>query len=105
MMASLVASGKVNDGEAGMKQLLELKELTEPKIYATHQNLQSALLTSEVDIAVTYKARGLQRIQDGPPRETPYPVVGAIGVMFGASLPKKAPNPPAPYGMFQRILD
>ncbi|WP_345796074.1 extracellular solute-binding protein [Castellaniella sp. MT123] len=105
MMASLVASGKVNDGEAGMKQLLELKKLTEPKIYATHQHLQSALLTGEVDIAVNYKARGLQWIHDGAPLDIQFPGGGAISVMFGASLLKKAPNLDAAYVYLNAMLD
>lgn len=105
MMAGLIKGGNVTNAEAGQQRLLELKEKTQPKIYAAHQHLQAALVTGEVDIAINYKARGLQWINDGAPLAIQYPGEGAIAVMFGACLPKRAPSPELAYVYFNAMLD
>lgn len=105
MMGSLVGSGTVADSDAGFKFLARLKEVAEPKIYATHQQLQAALANGEVDLAVNYKARLMQWINEGVPLAVQYPAEGAIAVMFGAGMPKKAPNPDLAYIYFNAMLD
>ncbi|EWY36611.1 ABC transporter substrate-binding protein [Skermanella stibiiresistens SB22] len=105
MMGSLLAGGTVTDGEAGKAKLVELKELVQPRIYAAHQQLGAGLATGEVDIAINYKARGLQWRNDGAPLEVQYPEEGAIAVMFGAGLPKRAPSPELAHVYFDAMLD
>ncbi|QQP90661.1 extracellular solute-binding protein [Skermanella sp. TT6] len=105
MMGSLLAGGSVTDGEAGKRKLVELKETVEPRIYAAHQQLGAALATGEVDIAVNYKARGLQWRNDGAPLAIQYPEEGAIAVMFGAGLPKRAPSSELAHVYFDAMLD
>lgn len=105
MMASLLQGGSVTDTEKGKERLLQLKELTQPRIYAAHQQLAAGLVNGEVDIAVNYKARGLQWANDGAPLAIQYPSEGAIAVMFGACLPNKAPSPDLAYVYFNAMID
>ncbi|MBX8802019.1 ABC transporter substrate-binding protein [Pseudochrobactrum asaccharolyticum] len=105
MMAGLINDGHMTNVDAGKERLLELKQKTAPRIYATHQHLQAALLAGEIDVAVNYKARGLQWIHDGAPLAIQYPREGAIAVMFGTCLPKRAPNPEQAYQYFEAMLD
>ncbi|TDT99626.1 putative spermidine/putrescine transport system substrate-binding protein [Azorhizobium sp. AG788] len=105
MMAGLIKGGNVTNTEEGKKRLIELKELTQPRIYAAHQQLAAGLANGEVDIAINYKARGLQWANDGAPLAIQYPAEGAIAVMFGAALPKRAPSPELAYVYFNAMLD
>ena len=105
MMAGLIKGGSVTNTEEGKKRLVELKELTQPRIYAAHQQLAAGLANGEVDIAVNYKARGLQWANDGSPLAIQYPAEGAIAVMFGAALPKRAPSPDLSTIYFNAMLD
>ncbi|MFH1553935.1 MAG: extracellular solute-binding protein [Pseudomonadota bacterium] len=105
MMAGLIKGGTVTNTEDGKKRLIELKALTQPRIYAAHQQLGAGLVNGEVDIAVNYKARGLQWANDGAPLAIQYPSEGAIAVMFGASLPTRAPSPDLSAIYFNAMLD
>ncbi|MFG1289360.1 ABC transporter substrate-binding protein [Xanthobacter versatilis] len=105
MMAGLIKGGNVTNTEQGKERLIQLKELTQPRIYAAHQQLGAGLVNGEVDIAVNYKARGLQWANDGAPLAIQYPTEGAIAVMFGAALPKRAPSPDLAYIYFNAMLD
>ena len=105
MMASLIKGGNVNNADAGKARLMQLKELTQPRIYPAHQQLAAGLTTGEVDIAINYKARGLQWAHDGAPLAIQYPKEGAIAVMFGAALPKRAPRPDLANVYFNDMLD
>lgn len=105
MMAGLIKGGNVTNTEQGKERLIQLKELTQPRIYAAHQQLGAGLVNGEVDIAVNYKARGLQWANDGAPLAIQYPSEGAIAVMFGAALPKRAPSPDLAYIYFNAMLD
>ncbi|MFG1412272.1 extracellular solute-binding protein [Xanthobacter sp. VTT E-85241] len=105
MMAGLIKGGNVTNTEDGKKRLIELKALTQPRIYAAHQQLGAGLVNGEVDIAVNYKARGLQWANDGAPLAIQYPSEGAIAVMFGASLPTRAPSPDLSAIYFNAMLD
>ncbi|MFG1332399.1 extracellular solute-binding protein [Xanthobacter autotrophicus] len=105
MMAGLLKGGNVTNTEQGKERLIELKALTQPRIYAAHQQLGAGLVNGEVDIAVNYKARGLQWANDGAPLAIQYPSEGAIAVMFGAALPKRAPSPDLAYIYFNAMLD
>ncbi|MFG1464742.1 PotD/PotF family extracellular solute-binding protein [Xanthobacter sp. DSM 24535] len=105
MMAGLIKGGNVTNTEAGKERLIQLRELTQPRIYAAHQQLGAGLVNGEVDIAVNYKARGLQWANDGAPLAIQYPSEGAIAVMFGASLPTRAPSPDLASIYFNAMLD
>ncbi|MBV9065106.1 MAG: extracellular solute-binding protein [Methylobacteriaceae bacterium] len=105
MMAGLLNGGSMTNAEEGQKRLAELKELTKPRIFAAHQQMAAGLATGEVELAVNYKARALQWQNDGTPLLVQYPSEGAIATTFGASLPKRAPNPDAAYEYFNDMLD
>ena len=92
MMAGLLDGGSMTNADAGRSRLTQLKEITRPKIYAAHQQMASALATGEIELAVNYKARGLQWQHDGTPIDVQYPREGAIATTFGASVPKRAPD-------------
>ncbi len=105
VMGGLLDSGSVTNADAGQERLLKLKEVAKPRIYAAHQQLGAGLATGEVDIAVNYKARGLQWGNDGSPIAIQYPEEGALAVMFGAALPKRSPSPSLAYLYFNAMLD
>ncbi len=104
-MAGLIDGGNMTNAEVGKPRLKELKALTQPKIYATHQMLQAGMANGEVDIAVQYKARGLQWAKDGLPLAIQYPAEGAIAITFGACRPKTAPHPQGADVYLNAMLD
>ena len=105
MMAGLIRSGTMTNVDAGRQRLLDLKAMVQPRVYATHQQLAAALAGGEVEVALNYKARGLQWIKDGAPLALQYPDEGAIATIFGACLPKRAPAPDAAYVYLNAMLD
>ena len=105
LMAGLLKTGTMTGFDAGRDTLVELREKIRPRIYAGHQQLAAGLANGEVDIAVNYKARGLQWIKDGVPLAVQYPEEGAIAVTFGASMPQKGPNPEGAYFYLNALLD
>ena len=105
MMSGLIRGGNMTSVETGRERLAELKEMVQPRLYAAHQQLGAALATGEVDIALNYKARGLQWIGEGSPLAVQFPKEGAIAITFGACLPKRAPNPDAAYVYLNALLD
>ena len=105
MMAGLVHGGTMTNADAGKARLLDLKSLVKPRIYPTHQLLAAALANGEVDLAVNYKARGLQWAHDGIPVRVTYPAEGAIAVTFGATMPRRAANVDAAYAYLDAMLD
>lgn len=105
MIASLVDSGNLTSVEKGREKLVELRSKVQPRIYATHQQMQAALASGEVDIVLNYKARGLQWAKDGLPLAIAYPKEGAVSITFGAIMPKRAPNKEAGYHYLNSMLD
>jgi putative spermidine/putrescine transport system substrate-binding protein len=105
MMASLISSGNLTSVETGRQRLAELREKSNPRIYATHQQMQAGLAAGEVDVVLNYKARGLQWAKDGLPLAIVYPAEGAVAITFGACLPKKAPNKEAAYFYLNAMID
>lgn len=105
MMSGLIQGGNMTSVETGRERLVALKELVQPRLYAAHQQLGAALATGEVDIALNYKARGLQWINEGSPLAIQYPKEGAIAITFGAGMPKRAPNPDGAYVYLNAMLD
>ncbi len=105
MMSGLIHGGTMTDVDAGRQRLLDLKALVQPRVYATHQQLAAALASGEVELALNYKARGLQWIHDGAPLAIQYPEEGAVATTFGACLPKRAPDPDAAYVYLNAMLD
>jgi putative spermidine/putrescine transport system substrate-binding protein len=105
MISSLVDSGDLTSVEKGREKLVDLRSRVQPRIYATHQQMQAALASGEVDVVLNYKARGLQWIKDGLPLAIAYPEEGAVSVTFGAVMPKRAPNKEAGYLYLNSMLD
>lgn len=105
MMAGLVENGDMTSVEDGKTRLERLVADSKPRLYATHQQLQAGLANGEVDIAVNYKARGLQWANDGLPLAIQFPAEGAIAVTFGACLTQFGTNPDAGYAYLDAMLD
>lgn len=105
MMAGLVANGDMTSAEEGKPLLEKMVAESKPRLYAAHQQLQAGLANGEVDIAVNYKARGLQWAADGQPLAIQYPDEGAIAVTFGACLTEFGPNRDAGYAYLDAMLD
>ncbi|TWG63557.1 putative spermidine/putrescine transport system substrate-binding protein [Aminobacter sp. J44] len=105
MMAGLVAKGNMTSAEEGKPLLEKLAAESKPRLYAAHQQLQAGLANGEVDIAINYKARGLQWAKDGLPLGIQYPEEGAIAVTFGVSLTEFAANPEPGYAYLDALLD
>jgi len=105
MMAGLVAKGDMTSVEDGKPLLEKLAAENAPRLYAAHQQLQAGLANGEVDIAVNYKARGLQWAKDGLPLAIQYPGEGAIAVTFGACLTEFGPNRDGAYAYLDAMLD
>ncbi len=105
MMASLVAKGNMTSVDEGKPLIEKLIAEVKPKLYAAHQQLQAGLANGEVDIAVNYKARGLQWARDGQNLAIQYPEDGAISVIFGACLARFAAHADAGYAYLDAMLD
>jgi putative spermidine/putrescine transport system substrate-binding protein len=105
MMAALVLSGSTANTQAAKVRLTELKTTVRPRVYPTHEMLEAALANGDVDVAVSYKARGLQWAHDGMPVRMVYPDEGAIAITFGASMPRRASNVGAAYAYMDAMLD
>ena len=105
MIGSLIAKGNLTSVETGRERLAELRTKSNPRIYATHQQMQAGLASGEVDIVLNYKARGLQWTKDGLPLAIAYPEEGAVAITFGAVMPRKAPNKDAAYAYLNAMLD
>lgn len=104
-VASLVAGGSLSDVSPAMPKLLEMKNSIKPRIYPTHQQLAAAFANDEVWISANYSARIAQWTQDGVPVRTSYPREGAISIVFGATMPKRARNKDAAYLYLNALLD
>ena len=104
-MAALVAGGKMDNVEPGFAKLLEMKKTMQPRIYPTHQQLAAAFASEEIWISANYSARLFQWEKDGVSVKSSYPKEGAITVVFGAIIPKKAPNKDAAYFYLNSFLD
>lgn len=105
MMAGLVAKGDMTSVEEGKPLIEKLVSEVKPVLYAAHQQLQAGLANGEVDIAINYKARGLQWAAGGMDLGIVYPTEGAIAVTFGAALTQFAPNPEAGYVYLDAMID
>ena len=105
LMAGVVAKGGMTDADDGKPLLERLAAESRPRLYAAHQQLQAGLANGEVDIAVNYKARGLQWAHDGQSLGMQFPEEGAIAVTFGACLTTYGQNKDAGYDYLDAMLD
>lgn len=104
-VASIVASGKMNDFESAKKKLTEWKKTVQPKVYPSHQQAQAALKSDEIWIMGNWKARGLQWAKDGLNVRVVSPKEGGIHTVFGVVVPKRAPNKDGAYAYLNALLD
>jgi len=104
-MASLLATGKLHDLDAAKKKLLELKQVNQPKVYESHQQIAAGFKGEEIWIACNYRARGLQFAKDGVPVAVSFPKEGAALQTFGAVVPKKATHKAEAYEYMNALLD
>lgn len=104
-MAALVGGGKMNNVEPGFAKLLEMKRTMKPRIYPTHQQLAAGFANEEVWISANYSARIAQWAKDNVSVKPAYPKEGAVTIVFGATIPKKARNKEAAYLYLNALLD
>lgn len=104
-MAALVGRGKMNQVEPGFAKLAEMKRTMQPKVYPTHQQLAAAFASEEVWISANYSARIAQWAKDGVSVRSSYPKEGAVTMVFGATMPKRARNKDAAYHYLNSLLD
>ena len=102
--SGLVAKGDMTSVDDGKAKLMEFAA-AKPKLYAAHQQLQTGLANGEVDIALNYKARGMQWAAGGMPLGIQYPDEGAISVVFGACLAEFAAQKDTGYVYLDAMLD
>lgn len=104
-MAALVGGGKMNNVDPAWAKLAEMKQAMKPRIYPTHQQLAAGFQNEEVWISANYSARIAQWAKDGVSVRSAYPKEGAITIIFGAAMPKKARNKDAGYHYLNSLLD
>jgi putative spermidine/putrescine transport system substrate-binding protein len=104
-MAALVGGGKMNNVDAAWAKLAEMKQAMKPRIYPTHQQLAAGFQNEEIWISANYSARIAQWAKDGVSVRSAYPKEGAITIIFGAAMPKKARNKDAAYHYLNSLLD
>jgi putative spermidine/putrescine transport system substrate-binding protein len=98
-MAALVGGGKMNNVDPAWAKLGGEDEggheacASDP----THQQLAAGFQNEEVWISANYSARIAQWAKDGVSVRSSYPKEGAITIIFGAAMPKKARNKDAAY--------
>lgn len=104
-MAALVAGGKLDQVEPGFAMLSDMKRAMRPKIYPTHQQLAAAFASEDIWISANYSARITQWAKDGISVRSAYPEEGAVTIVFGATIPKRARNKTAAYLYLNALLD
>lgn len=104
-MAALVGGGKMSNVDAAFPKLAEMKKSIKPRLYPTHQHLAAGFTNEEVWISANYSARLAQWARDGVPVRSAYPKEGAVTIVFGATMPKKARNKDAAYFYLNALLD
>ena len=104
-MAALVGGGKMNNVDPAWAKLAEMKQSMKPRIYPTHQQMAAGFASEEVWIAANYSARIAQWAKDGVSVRSSHPKEGAITIVFGAAMPKKARNKEAGYHYLNSLLD
>jgi putative spermidine/putrescine transport system substrate-binding protein len=104
-MAALVGGGRMNNIDPAWAKLAEMKQVMKPRVYPTHQQLAAGFKTEEVWISANYSARIAQWAKDGVSVASSYPKEGAITIIFGAAMPKKARNKDAAYHYLNSLLD
>lgn len=91
-VASVLASGKMDDFTAAQKKLLDWKKAVQPKVYPSHQQAAAALQSGDIWVIANFRARGLQWEHDGINVHTAYPQEGGISTCFGVVIPKRSSN-------------
>ena len=104
-MAAIVGGGGMSNVDPGFAKLLEMKQKMKPRIYPTHQHLAAGFANEEIWISANYSARIHQWEKDGVSVRASFPKEGAVTVVFGAIIPKKAPNKDAAYLYLNSFLD
>ena len=104
-MAALVGGGRMNNIDPAWAKLAEMKQVMKPRVYPTHQQLAAGFKNEEVWISANYSARIAQWAKDGVSVASSYPREGAITIIFGAAMPRKARNKDAAYHYLNSLLD
>lgn len=104
-IATLAAGGRLDKVEPGLARLAEIKRSMKPRLYPTHQQLAAAFASEEIWISANYSARIAQWSRDGVPVRSAYPKEGAVTIVFGATIPRRARNKELAYAYLDAMLD
>jgi putative spermidine/putrescine transport system substrate-binding protein len=104
-VASVLASGKMDDFAGAQKMLAEWKKSVQPKVYPSHQQAAAAMKSEDIWIVANFRARGLQWANDGINVRTAYPKEGGITTVFGAVIPKRAMNKDGAHTYLNALID
>lgn len=104
-MAALISGGSMKNVDPAFAKLVEMKNKIKPRIYPTHQQLAAAFANEEIWISANYSARINQWAKDGISVRSAYPKEGAVSIIFGAAIPRKARNKELAYQYLNALLD
>ena len=106
-MAALASGQKLDNIDIPRMKaaLMDFKKAVAPRIYPQHLQQAQGLKNEEVLLATNYKARVLQFAAEGVKTKPTYPKEGAISMIYGMTLPKKAPNPEGANFYVNALLD
>jgi putative spermidine/putrescine transport system substrate-binding protein len=93
------------DVEKVKAAMMDMKKATKPRIYPGHLQQEQGLKNEEILIGTNYKSRLLQFAAEGVRVVPTYPTEGAISIIFGLGIPKKAPNPEGANFYCNALLD
>jgi putative spermidine/putrescine transport system substrate-binding protein len=104
MMASLYASGTVDDVVKAEALLLQLNK-NGLRLYPETDSIATALKSGEIDAGVMWMARVVMWQNAGISVAASFPKGGAVIYVSGFVVPKNAPNKPAAYAFLNAALE
>ena len=102
--AALINGGSMSNYEPGKAKLLELKKLSEPKVYPSNEALAAALKSEEVWITLMFKARGFMWKKSGIPVESATPKEGATPYISDMAVARNAENADCAWKYMEAML-
>ncbi len=103
--AAAVEQGGFPEGDWGEDALDGLKALKpSTQVFAGHAPLGDALMSGQVWMALNWNARAYQWADQGEPLGAVVAEEGTFATVFGAGIPKNAPNPDAAYAYLNAML-
>ena len=104
MMASLAASGNVDDVEKAKALLVKLNA-NGLRLYPTTDSIASAFKSGEIEVGVMWMARVVMWQNAGVPVAASFPKSGSVIYVSGFVVPKNAPNKAGAYKFLNAALE